>query len=167
MPSYVPQTTNLTGNVWRLVSQTVPPELTNTVGLTARFWVTGMGWVATNDLGTNSRITLDWNAPPGVDLSTARYRSQIYKDNNPAFTISEPRSFYPKLEVQQFSQAGPAQYSFNITGDIFPFVVLESSTNLTSWAPAVTNKNFRWTWSLTNSINSTPSKQFFRARSPQ
>ena len=56
------------------------------------------------------------------------------------------------------------QCALRIVGNVGPKAVLQSSTNLISWASVATNIDFRGTWSVTNTHTIALLGRFYRAR---
>jgi hypothetical protein len=90
---YPPTPVNVASNCWRLSSPPVPASLSERSNLLARFWVTGIGWVATNPVPSSAGVTHDWLAPFLTNLRIARYRVQFFDGDFAAEAVTEAVPF--------------------------------------------------------------------------
>lgn len=79
-------------NEYVLTAPPIPRAVSDRSGVTARFWVSGIGWVGSVAASANSETTFDWIAPGGSMPGTLSYRVQYYQDSLPitGATIAAP-----------------------------------------------------------------------------
>ena len=88
-----PAAVEQTGGANLLTAVPPPAGIAGAPGLTARFWVSGRGWVATNVAATTAGASYAWLAPGTQTDCSPWYRSQYFIGDSPATPPSVQQSF--------------------------------------------------------------------------
>ena len=77
-------------NDYILTAPSIPQTFADRSNVTARFWVSNIGWVGSVQASHSSETPFEWLAPAGTVPGTIWYRVQYYQDSLPLTSVTAP-----------------------------------------------------------------------------